>query len=394
MKTSTFAYDLPEHLIAQEPLAARDASRLLVVRPGTPPHLQDAMFRDLAEVIAREFDGWGGPPLFVRNASRVYPARVRTRRQSGARGEVLFLEIGEREAYRCMMRPLKKLRPGEVLLSETTQEPILRVVSVEPPLVAPVGQALDALLERFGEMPLPPYIVRDPNRVGDRYAALDRERYQTVYGRDLGSAAAPTAGLHFTDDVIAGCRAKGCDFVDVTLHVGLGTFQPVQVEEVDDHPMHEEWCLVDRPALHSMLEALKAGRPIIYVGTTALRTVESFFRQALPAEILAKPRPLRATDLAAVEERLYAKAGEWFSTRLFIRPHDEKAPRQHPIFGHGMLTNFHQPESTLVMLVAALLGMDCWRATYGHAVREGYRFLSYGDSSLLVLSDGKGSHAV
>lgn len=381
MKTSDFAYALPPELIAQEPTADRDASRLLVYH-ALSHAFQDALFANLPSFVEGLLRGTGAKRvLFVANDSRVYPARVRVRRSSGARGEVFLLRPQGEGPWECLLRPLKKLRVGEVLFFDDpcgeAGPAVFRVESLDPPrvsvAVAPEHspQSLAATLARFGEMPLPPYIGRDPQKPGQGgHGALDAQRYQTVYaGADAGSAAAPTAGLHFTTEIMDACRQAGADFAFVTLHVGLGTFAPVQTERVDDHAMHEEWACVPS-SVASRLDAETKRRAdglppeelVVFVGTTALRAVESF---------------LRRSDL---------EPGTWFSTKLFLRP-DGLNARVRPRAGDALLTNFHQPESTLVMLVAALVGVDAWRPLYEHAVKARYRFFSYGDASLLLFGE-------
>ena len=385
MKTADFHYEIPDALVAQQPQDIRDASRLLVYDRASRL-AQDCAFCDLPALVRMLKEKSGARRiLFIANDSRVYPARVRIRRATGARGEVFVLRPQGDGPWDCLLRPLKKLRLGEVLLADGAGEPLFRVESLAPPRVVLVDPSADmqSVLARHGEMPLPPYIDRDPGRGGAQTLTmetmasrrrLDGERYQTVYaGTDAGSAAAPTAGLHFTPALMDECRAAGAQFAFVTLHVGLGTFAPVQTEELEDHPMHEEWVCVPA-SLAASLEEERAARArgeqpsdlIIFVGTTALRAVESF---------------CRAGDAA--------KPGVWFPTRLFLRPSagDGTQTRVTPVLGDALITNFHQPQSTLVMLIAALIGADAWRPLYEHAIAERYRFFSYGDASLLLFTD-------
>jgi S-adenosylmethionine:tRNA ribosyltransferase-isomerase len=392
MKTSEFSYDLPADLVAQEPAASRDASRLLVYHAASRT-LQDAAFGNLPQLVSELRERTGAKRvLFIANDSRVYPARVRVRRASGARGEVFVLRPLGEGPWECLLRPLKKLRIGETLFLDTASlddsVAVFRVESLCPPRVSVVpsaegqAQSLSDTLQRFGEMPLPPYIGRDPRKEGQGvHGKLDAVRYQTVYaGTEAGSAAAPTAGLHFTPEIMEACCRAGAQFAYVTLHVGLGTFAPVQTEDVDDHAMHEEWaCVPDDVALRLEAERMRraAGLPpeeiTVFVGTTSLRAVESF---------------LRRSDV---------QPGTWFSTRLFLKPEaaaeqsSAHCPRVLPRAGDALLTNFHQPESTLIMLVAALVGADAWRPLYAHAVNARYRFFSYGDASLLLLSEALGA---
>ena len=413
MKRELFNFIVPEHLIAQTPSERRDGSRLFVANAHTQ-QVSHARFVDLPEILAQFFNLT--PPhstehgelanhvgerterrlLVVANDSRVYPARVRIQRKSGARGEVFLLETGDRESYRCLLRPLKKLNVGETLYADGTNIPLFCVEDLQEPRVSPLEKSLVEILEKFGEMPLPPYIKSDPLQV-KRDAGLDKERYQTVYNNQTGSAAAPTAGLHFTPDIIASCKAKGIDFSFVTLHVGLGTFAPVQTDNVADHPMHEEFCSVPFATAQLLCEHLEKGWPIAFVGTTSLRTVESFFRKQILGTCEQFNPNLRSLVQARAKEgslraALLPAADAWFGTRLFVRPEmarDLDSPtgfeRVNTACADALITNFHQPESTLAMLVAALVGYDFWKEMYGQAVAENYRFFSYGDSSLLLL---------
>lgn len=365
MKTELFNYELPPELISQIPCTHRGESRLLVADACTQ-QLTDSQFLNLPEIIAKYFnlDSTSKHALIIINDSKVYPARVRIQRRSGARGEVFILSTQAIESnssalkYSCLLRPLKKLKLNEILLSETDGTPLFRVASFNPPTVEIIDNLLSNVLRTYGEMPLPPYIVRDPKLVPNS-ETLDKERYQTVYAQDEGSVAAPTAGLHFTPQIMHECRNIGIDFASVSLQVGLGTFLPVQTESIQDHGMHQEYCCVPSATAEKINEAVKNNWPIIYVGTTALRTVESYFR-------------------------FNAQPDQWFQTQLFIHPSDDTS-RTFPTVGNALITNFHQPESTLVMLVSALLGMDFWKKMYTHAVENKYKFLSYGDSSLLLL---------
>lgn len=374
LRLCDFNYALPEELIAQFPLEQRDASRLLVtnVPRGT---LTDERIANLPQVLRGLFPS-APSILCVRNNSKVYPARVRIRKASGARGEVFLLETGDKDAYRCLLRPQKKLKVGETLYLDSDElRPLFEVTSLEPPRVRPLGMTLAALLDTYGEMPLPPYIERDPKKVGEgAFTNLDKSRYQTVYSQTVGSSAAPTAGLHFTEKLLSGCAAVGVEFVDVTLHVGLGTFQPVQSDNIDEHVMHSEHFFVGRDVARTLHRAVNEKLPIVFVGTTALRSVESFVRR-----VEEHGRGLEETSFEELSET-------WHATDLFLRPRT-RDERVLPRIGNALLTNFHQPQSTLVMLVAALCGYDFWSAMYAHAFSQRYRFLSYGDSSLVYFKD-------
>lgn len=365
LKLTDFNYALPESLIAQMPLEKRDESRLLVA-DATRGQLKNSHFKNISLELQALFPG-AKKILVIRNESKVFPARVRTKKLTGARGEVFFLEVGERQRYRCLLRPKKKLKVGETLFAdrEGTDVPLFTVESLEPPLVSLVeGKSLTEVFSSFGEMPLPPYIERDPKNVGD-LSLFDKERYQTVYSKTLGSAAAPTAGLHFTPATLSECESVGCEFVDVTLHVGLGTFQPVQTEDITQHVMHSEFVTIKPEVVSKIVHYAAQNLPIVFVGTTSLRATEGLFRKA--EELKKSPIEI---------------ASEGFETQLFLWPKN-KEEQILPQFGNALITNFHQPESTLVMLVAALCGYDFWRRMYEHAVAAQFRFLSYGDSSLI-----------
>jgi S-adenosylmethionine:tRNA ribosyltransferase-isomerase len=223
MQTSLFHYDLPEALIAQTPLSERDASRLLVANP-TQRTITDTLFAELPQILNSIYCSKGRPPLIIVNRSRVFPARIRVVRASGGRGEVFLLEKRDsQEPVSCLIRPQKKLRVGEILYAdknETSPTPLFKVDCLNPPRVAPINQNTNAIIESFGEMPLPPYIQRDPQKTGETFSALDKQRYQTLYAREEGSVAAATAGLHFTDKIMNECKALGCEFAHVVLHVG------------------------------------------------------------------------------------------------------------------------------------------------------------------------------
>ena len=343
MKLSDFDYELPERLIAQEPISPRDASRLLVVpRRGGP--LADARFGDLPELL-RPGD------LLVFNDTRVLPARLVGAKASGGRCELLLLEPFEREGgslWRALGQSSKPLREGARLAFGTLEASVERVEGEGFFAVRfdREGAALDAALEREGRVPLPPYIRREPS-------PADRERYQTVYASAPGSAAAPTAGLHFTRELLARLAARGVERTAVTLHVGPGTVLPVRTEEVAQHRMHEERYHVPAAAAAAFEACRARGGRVVAVGTTAVRTLESAWKDG----------------------RLRVGAGR---TSIFIYP------------GHvfetvdALVTNMHLPRSTLLMLVCALGGREQVLAAYGQAVQKGYRFFSYGDAMLLV----------
>jgi S-adenosylmethionine:tRNA ribosyltransferase-isomerase len=341
-QTSDFDYHLPPEQIAQTPAARRDRSRLLVVDRASGA-LAHRVFSDLPEYLSP------GDALVV-NETRVFPARLLGRRTSGAPGEVLLLtpEAGEEKLWRALVRPGSKLKPGrtvevapdlsvEIVDSTPGGE---RIVRVHTPL--PLSEALD----RYGEVPLPPYVERAAT-------AEDRERYQTVYARERGSVAAPTAGLHFTPELLAALEAAGVRMVRLVLHVGVGTFRPVETEDPAAHAMHAERYHVSAEAAEALNAVRAAGGAICAVGTTVVRTLETV-----------------ATDDGVIHP------GEGW-TDIFIRP-----PYRFRAVDR-LVTNFHLPRSTLLMLVSAFAGHDLTMRAYREAVDAGYRFFSYGDAMLL-----------
>lgn len=336
MKTSDFYFDLPPELIAQTPLERRDGSRLLALdkNTGETRHLH---FYDLPDLL-RPGD------CLVLNDSRVLPARLIGKRAGGGACEVLLLIDRGEKVWECLVRPGKKLRPGA------------RITFGDGELTAEIVEETDGgnrlvrfdyegifleTLERLGKMPLPPYIKEE---------LQDRERYQTVYSKVTGSAAAPTAGLHFTPELLEKIQAMGVRVCYVTLHVGLGTFRPVKVENLDEHEMHAEYCVISQETADAVNETRRKGGRVICVGTTSCRTLESW---------------------AAEDGTLCASAG-W--TNIFIYPGYRFKVLD------GLITNFHLPESTLIMLVSALAGREHVLAAYDEAVQEKYRFFSFGDA--------------
>jgi S-adenosylmethionine:tRNA ribosyltransferase-isomerase len=352
MLVSDFDFELPEELIAQEPAADRAGSRMLALdrasgtwpRPGADPW-QDRQFRELPSLL-RPGD------LLVLNDSRVIPARLfahraglHTQAQHEATGRVQVLlaeQLSEWE-WKALVRPGRKVLTGEVLdFGDLRAEVIAHGEFGERTLrFAPVADFF-GVVERLGHMPLPPYIHRE-DRAGDR------ERYQTVYARERGSVAAPTAGLHFTPEVLEAIRARGVEIARVTLHVGLGTFQPVRVERVEDVRLHAERYTISAETAEALNTARREGRRIVAAGTTTVRTLE---------------------HCALLDAEFAPHSG---STSIFISPGFE-----FQAVG-ALLTNFHLPQSTLLMLVSAFTGRERVLAAYRHAVEAGYRFFSYGD---------------
>ena len=341
MKVTDFTFDLPEELIAQDPLSDRSASRLLVLDKETGKTVH-RHFRDIKEYLKP------GDCLVI-NDTKVIPARLIGEREgTGAKIEVLLLKRKENDVWETLVKPGKKARPGT------------RIVFGEGELIGEVQEVVEEgnrlihfeyegifeeVLDRLGQMPLPPYIT---------HQLEDKNRYQTVYAKHEGSAAAPTAGLHFTKELLKEIEEMGVTIAHVTLHVGLGTFRPVKVENVLDHHMHSEFYRIEEEEAKKINETKAKGGRIISVGTTSTRTLESS---------------------ADEDGHIQAKSG-W--TEIFIYP----GYRFKVI--DGLITNFHLPESTLLMLVSALAGREHVLAAYEEAVKERYRFFSFGDAMLII----------
>ena len=358
MRTADFDFVLPEHLIAQHPAEARDASRLLVVHRNTD-RVEHRTFRDVIHFL-RSGD------VLVRNNSKVIPARLRAKNPiTNGNFEILLLEENATNDWWAMMRPAKRARlgtklslvnldgkPGDISATviETNDEGHRRLHFTG-------GENIANALEQFGEVPLPPYIQRTPGHSSSE----DRARYQTVYARERGSVAAPTAGLHFTDDLLSEIRARGVEVCSIALHVGLGTFAPVKTERIAQHTMHWERFHVDEITAAKINTAKREGRRVIAVGTTSVRALETLARHN--------------------DGKIIAGAGR---TNIFIFP-----PYQFRIVD-ALLTNFHLPRSTLLMLVSAfaapgeIRGREKMLAAYAEAVRKQYRFFSYGDAMLIT----------
>ena len=339
MKTADFDFELPAELIAQTPLERRDASRLLTLDKvtGTTGHCH---FYDLPRFLKPG-------DCLVLNDSRVLPARLIGHRPTGGACEVLLLVDRGEGLWECLVRPGRKLKPGA------------EVIFGDGQLTATVEGELEdgkravrfhyqgiflEILEQLGKMPLPPYIKAE---------LADQERYQTVYSKVVGSAAAPTAGLHFTPELLKQVQAMGVKVCSVTLHVGLGTFRPVKAEDISDHEMHSEFCMISRETADIINETKRSGGRVICVGTTSCRTIESF-----------------ASEDGTMEER-----SGW--TNIFIYPGYKFKVLD------ALITNFHLPQSTLIMLVSALAGREHVLAAYKEAVQERYRFFSFGDAMFI-----------
>lgn len=339
LRTQDFYYDLPEELIAQTPLQQRDASRLLVLNRETG----EREHRHFYEIIDYLKPG----DCLVMNNSRVLPARLLGHRPTGGAVEVLLLrDLGDKK-WECLCKPGRKMQVGhEVIFGNGELTAVVTEVHDDGNRVVEFryeGIFLE-VLERLGKMPLPPYIKAE---------LADQERYQTVYSKETGSAAAPTAGLHFTNELLERIRGKGIQTAFVTLHVGLGTFRPVKAENIHEHHMHSELCMISPETAQILNETKARGGRIVCVGTTSCRTLES----------LAK------------EDGSFEAGSKW--TEIFIYPgYTFKAM-------DALITNFHLPESTLVMLVSAFAGRENVLAAYEEAVRQQYRFFSFGDAMFI-----------
>ncbi len=338
VKKSDFRFDLPVELIAQQPLPQRSASRLLVL-DAVADTLADRGFGDVVDCLEPG-------DLLVFNDTRVLPARLFGRKESGGAVEILIERVTGSHEARAQLGVSKKPRPGgRIVLADGTE---IEVLGRDGPffnLRFDTAEPLEKVLLRLGRMPLPPYIQRDAD-------SDDDERYQTLFAREPGAVAAPTAGLHFDQPLLDALAARGVAFGHITLHVGAGTFQPLRSDEVGEHVMHREWLNVGAELVEKMRRTRAAGHRVIAVGTTVVRALESASRDG---EVL----PF---------------AGE---TQIFIFPGYRITSVD------GLITNFHLPESTLLMLVSAFAGRERVLNAYRHAVGEGYRFFSYGDAMLI-----------
>ena len=339
MKTNDFWYDLPEKLIAQTPLEKRDCSRLLVLNKENGV-LQHRHFYDIIDFLEPG-------DCLVMNDSRVLPARLLGHRPTGGAVELLLLKDLGNKHWECLAKPGRKLQVGQEVIFGSG-ELTATIVAVRDDGNREVEFHYDGIflevLERLGKMPLPPYIKAELS---------DQERYQTVYSREVGSAAAPTAGLHFTNELLEKIRQKGIQTAFVTLHVGLGTFRPVKAENISEHHMHSELCMISDETAKILNKTKKNGGRVVCVGTTSCRTLESLVD----------------------DDGSFSAKSKW--TEIFIYPgYRFKAM-------DALITNFHLPESTLVMLVSAFAGRDHVLNAYSEAVKKGYRFFSFGDAMFI-----------
>ena len=331
-------YHLPEELIAQTPVEPRDSSRLLVVRRDTGA-LADHRFHELPDLL-------DPGDLLVLNDTRVIPARLFARRRTGGRVEILLLERRGEEMWEALISPLGRLKPGVLLMIEgEADESEVEFVGREGN-AGLVRVADEAIIERHGRVPLPPYI---------RTPLDDPDRYQTVYAEQAGSAAAPTAGLHFTPTTLKRCRERGIELARLTLHVGVDTFRPLASDDIDAHVMHSEWYSVPEETVGAIAHCRERGGRVVAVGTTVTRVLETLGQHG---NVCAAPRSGR--------------------TDIFIRP-----PYRFRLVD-ALVTNFHLPRTTLLLLVGAFAGTELIERAYEHAIERRYRFYSFGDAMLIV----------
>lgn len=341
MRTADFYYDLPQELIAQDPLEDRSSSRLMHLSKldGSIEHRH---FTDVLDYLEE------GDCLVINN-TKVIPARLYGHKEeTGALIEILLLKRRENDIWECLVKPGKKARPGAKIVfgNGILKGEIIDIVEEGNRLIQFQYEGIfEEILDQLGEMPLPPYIT---------HKLQDKNRYQTVYAKNEGSAAAPTAGLHFTQELLKKVEEKGVNIAHVTLHVGLGTFRPVKVDDVENHHMHSEFYMVEEDQAKLINDTKKAGKRVISVGTTSCRTLES----------------------ATGEDGILKAGSGW--TEIFIYP----GYRFKMI--DALITNFHLPESTLLMLVSALAGKENIMHAYEEAVRERYRFFSFGDAMIII----------
>lgn len=340
MQRSDFYYDLPQELIAQTPLEPRDSSRLMKIDRATGEIVHDHFYNAAKYLKAGD--------LLVLNDSKVFPARIYgTKRRTQVPCEFLLLKQQSYDTWEVMVRPGRRLKKGAVVdFSDELSAEVLETVDDGNRIVRfDFDGVFFDILDRIGQMPLPPYITEK---------LKDKDRYNTIYSHELGSAAAPTAGLHFTENVFASLREKGVDTAYVTLHVGLGTFRPVKEDNILDHKMHVEHFTIPQETADKIKECRARGGRVVAVGTTSCRTLESAAQ--------------KYGEVTACTE----------DTGIFIYPgYEFKAI-------DGLITNFHLPESTLIMLVSAFMGRERTLAAYETAIREKYRFFSFGDSMMII----------
>ncbi len=345
MKLSEFDYELPEELIAQFPAQKRDFSRLLVLDKNTG-NIEHKHFYDIVDYL-------GENDVLVLNNTRVIPARIFAKKQTGANIEIFLLKEVQKNIWEVLLRPAKRVKNGDVLsVNEALSVRLEEKLSDGKALVSMIYEGdIFEILDKVGRVPLPPYIER--KMTDAQLEKLDYERYQTVYAKNKGSVAAPTAGLHFTEEILEKLKDKGVQVCYVTLNVGLGTFKPVNTENIEDHKMDNEAFEITAETAEIVSNGIKAGKRIVAVGTTSTRTLETAFQ--------------KYGEIKATKD----------SSEMFIYPGYEFKVVD------ALITNFHLPKSTLIMLVSALAGKDKIFSAYKEAISEKYRFYSYGDCMLI-----------
>lgn len=340
LKKSSYHYDLPEELIAQYPLSKRSSSKLLMLNKENG-HVQHQQFDNIVDYFQK------GDVLVV-NSTKVIPARLIGNRETGAKIEVFLLNHVVNDTWRCLVKPGRKCPVGTIIKINDKFSGTVKELSTEGSRLITFQYEGDfwSALSEAGNIPLPPYIKREAEK-------SDSSTYQTIYAKIKGSVAAPTAGLHFTDKIFEDFKNKGVEIVEVLLHVGLGTFRPVKTDNIEEHKMHSEYCSISKESADTINKAKQEGRKVIAVGTTSTRTLESF----------AKNNQVESGD-------------KW--TNIFIYP-----GKTFQIID-AMITNFHMPESTLIMMISAFAGYENVMRAYKIAVEEKYRFFSYGDAMLIT----------
>jgi S-adenosylmethionine:tRNA ribosyltransferase-isomerase len=394
-----YTYDLPADKIALHPLAERDASKLLVYKNG---NIQEAVYKNIAEHLPAE-------SLLIFNNTKVIKARIRFQKSSGGVIEVFLLEPFEADytstlsatkktTWKCMIGGVSKWKEKELSFGFGVLGFELKAKLIEKLADAylvefswtPADLSFAEILEQYGDIPLPPYIKRNTEET-------DTERYQTIYAKDEGSVAAPTAGLHFTPDIFTKLAAKNIQTDFVTLHVGAGTFKPVKAAIMQEHEMHAEWIDVSAAMIENLVEQID--KTVVAVGTTSLRTLESLYWMGVKANLNTAIEQLQINQWEVYEEplantSLSAKEAlssllKWMKSnnrdRIFTQSQILIAPGYHFKIAKAIITNFHQPRSTLLLLVAAAIGSD-WKKNYTYALQNDFRFLSYGDGSLLFIN--------
>ncbi len=342
MSTASYHFDLPQELIAQTPAIPRDSCRLLCVDKNNSNHYEDRLFTDILDILKKG-------DVLVLNDSKVLPARLYGNKVTGAACEILMLKQQEQDVWECLAKPGRKLREGDKIIfgDDVLTAEIVKTLDNGNKIIkfSYSTQTLFEALDIVGKLPLPHYITKELE---------DSSLYQTEYAKILGSAAAPTAGLHFTQELMQKLIDKGVIIKYITLHVGLGTFRPVKADNILEHTMHSEWFTIPQDTADEIKKAKQEGRRVISVGTTSTRTLESCYKFN--------------GDIKACS----------MDTNIFIYPgYEFKAI-------DGLITNFHLPESTLIMLVSALAGYENCMNAYKHAVKEKYRFYSFGDAMIIL----------